>query len=40
MSDTTVALETLLRPLDLWQTAVGHMTWESRAEDAEFPTAS
>jgi hypothetical protein len=26
--------ETLLRALDLWQTAVGHMTWEERANAA------
>jgi hypothetical protein len=26
--------ETLLRALDLWRTAVGGMTWESRAEAA------
>jgi hypothetical protein len=26
--------ETLLRALDLWQTAVGQMNWEDRAEAA------
>jgi hypothetical protein len=26
--------ETLLRALDLWQTAVGEMTWEERANAA------
>ena len=26
--------ETLLRALDLWQAAVGHMTWEERADAA------